>query len=287
MVVRKAGQVVRSGQSAAWAALGGIVTTIGIATAGWALGAPFLFFTAYVGTAMSALAGSGTNFLSSRRRTAFPSAYRLLHLSPSWPSAALPSCVAIASLAAGWCCPSQASRWPASSGWRSGTWSPVASLSRYRIMPAICCPRRHSSSSGMDAAKCCMRQPPSARASLCSRRRSLAPALLPVLPRRAAVAVGGSLAEWAGILASPGSSLFASAAIGLAGQYRLAALLATVLAGTANLDTRQIFQGADNPDYKPYYRAAIRLNEIPRQFGWPAAVFLVQSPRLHDRRSST
>ena len=57
-------------------------------------------------------------------------------------------------------------------------------------------------------------------------------------------------------------SLFASAAIGLAGQYRLAALLATVLAGTADLDTRQIFQGADNPDYKPYYRAAIRLNEI-------------------------
>jgi hypothetical protein len=40
-----------------------------------------------------------------------------------------------------------------------------------------------------------------------------------------------------------------------------------VVAGTVNLDTRRIFQISGNPDYKPYYRAAIRLNDIVQGAG--------------------
>ncbi|HUK06797.1 MAG TPA: hypothetical protein VLX09_02920 [Stellaceae bacterium] len=62
------------------------------------------------------------------------------------------------------------------------------------------------------------------------------------------------------------AALFAVAAVAaVRGRGRIALpllMLATALAASANLDTRRIFQVSDNPDYQPFYQAAIRLNDI-------------------------
>jgi hypothetical protein len=252
---------------AAWAALGGIVTTIGIATAGWALGAPFLFFTAYVGTATSALAGSGTYFIRPAADW-LPSAYRLL---PPFAFVAIGGTFLLRRDRQPWCgmllpvtgLALASIVWLAI--WNLVTGGVTFQVSHYAsyLLPAQALVFAAIAGEVLHA-------PTTERMRFTVLATLLVSALLPVL---AVERLWQWEVEWRDGLVFwlVPISLFASAGIGLAGQYRLAAppllMLATVLAGTVNLDTRRIFQVADNPDYKPYYCAAIRLNEIVQGAG--------------------
>jgi hypothetical protein len=256
-------------ETAAWTALGGIITTVVLALAGWALGAPFLFFTAYVGTVKGALAGAGMNFARPAADW-LPGAYRML---PPFAFVVIGGTFLLSRrdrrpwrgmvlLATGLLLATIA--WL--EGWNlviGGVSLQVPHYASY-LLPA------QALVFGALAGEVLNEPGTDQRTRLFVLAALAAAAVLPVL---AAERLWHWEAAWRAGLAFwfvPGS-VFALAAAMIAGPYRRAALpfllLATVVAGTVNLDTRRIFQISGNPDYKPYYRAAIRLNDIVQGAG--------------------
>ena len=241
-------------ETAVWTALGGITTTIGLALAGWALGAPFLFFTVYVGTVKNAVAGSGLNFARPMADW-LPGAYRML---PPFAFVAIGGAFLL----------SRRDRRP----W-SGMVLPATGLLLATIVwlavwnlltNGVTFQVPHYASYllpaqalvfGALAGEVLNEAETDRRTRLVALAALLVAALLPVL---AAERLWQWEAAWRAGLAFwfvPGG-VFALAAAMIAGPYRRAALplllLATVVAGTVNLDTRRIFQISGNPDYKPY-----------------------------------
>jgi hypothetical protein len=252
----------------AWVAIGGIAASFVIATAGWALDAPFLFFTAYVGKVKNALAGSGKDFARPAADW-LPGAYRMV---PPFAFVIVGSAFLLSRR--------DDRRWsgmvPVATGlmcativwlevWNLLTGGVTFQVSHYSsyLLPA------QALVFGVIAGEVSHAQAKD-RAGFNMLTALVVSALLPVL-------AAGRLWEWEGpwrhtlyFWLVP-VSLFALAAVMLLGPHRRVAMpllmLATVVAGTANLDTRRIFQVAGNPDYKPYYRAAIRLNDIVQGAG--------------------
>ncbi|HEX3399802.1 MAG TPA: hypothetical protein VHT74_05710 [Acetobacteraceae bacterium] len=254
--------------TAAWVAIGGIAATLALATAGSALGAPFLFFTAYAGTVKHALAGSGMDFIRPAADW-LPGAYRMI---PPFAFVVVGGAFLLSRrdcrawsgmvlLAVGLMC--------ASIVWlelwnllTAGVTFQVSHYSSY-LLPA------QALVFGAIAGEVSQAQTTD-RKDFSLLTALVVSALLPVLAVERLWQWEGAWREGLYFWLVP-VSLFALAAIMLFGPHRRIAIpllmLATVVAGTANLDTRRIFRAAGNPDYKPYYRAAIRLNDIVQGAG--------------------
>jgi hypothetical protein len=263
------------GVTVIWVALGGMVATISLASAGWALGAPFLFAISYLPTVERAVAGSGGNFVLPLADW-LPVCYRMLP----------PFAFIVIGGAFLW---RRRDRPPSAGMMLPATGLLLASVTLLevwnRLFDGSTFQTAHYASYllpaqafvfGALAGELLPQGATDRRARFAVLACVAIAALLPVL---AAEHLWQWEEAWRDHLVFwlvPGA-LFGLAVIVIIGRHGQRAalpllMLATVLAGTANFDTRRIFQVSGNPDYKPYYRAAIRLNDI------------VQGADLEDRR---
>ena len=256
--------------AAVWVGVGSVAATLGLATAGRALGAPFLFFTAYEAAIKNDIAGAGRNFVKPASDW-LPGAYRLIP-----PFAFV--IVGGAFLLSRRDCRPWSGMAPAATGlmcasilwleaWDLVTGGVTFQVSHYSsyLLPA------QVLVFGAIAGEV-LQSRTTNRTDFKVLIAVVASAWLPVLAAQ-------PLWRWEEAWRHAGSvlfwlvpvSLFALAAVMLPGSHRRVAvpllMLATVVAGTANLDTRRIFRVAGNPSYEPYYQAAIRLNDIVQGAG--------------------
>jgi hypothetical protein len=246
-----------------WGTVGALSATVCLSLLGAALGAPFLFFAAYLPQVKDAINNFGSYY---KRPLAewLPTAYRLLP----------PFGLACIGVTYAW---RHRARQPVMViGASTGLFVAIAWLAGYDFARGSVTLQLSFFSSYLLLGQALVFGALAGELlrtdEVSSRRQQLvilmAMAALASLPILAVERIWAWEASWRSARAFwlvPGAvfALAIGAAIGPRPRAALPLLmLATTLAATANLDTRRIFRAAGNPDYKPFYEAAIRLNDI-------------------------